>query len=263
MNSEIRSLENLNDFPRAGLIYYENSGENLLKDYLEKIFKVNVGSNIIKDNTNNIESHWIIKSDYPLREDSEYLEACVSSAILLVRNPIDVIMSKLLKDSVYLEEALGRVDEYIQTWKAFYKYWFNAPIPVFIVRYEDLISSPYDMLQDLCKFLLGIKCIENSKLDYSINICLKENPSKTLYAYDIELSENNEFLGDEKSQSIRGKFEIQLNKIMIKLNYEVGVENVENWLCEFNKENLVKNVEFHENLEKQFLSTNFFALKLG
>src|SRR5690606_38979208 len=117
----------------------------------------------------------------------------------LVRNPVDVIMSKVLKDSIYLEEALNKIDTYIQQWKEFYRYWINAPIPVYIVRYEDLINCPYDILLELCKFLLGLKSVENTKLDYYIKILLKEHIGKTLYAYDIEISSETEHIMTEEN----------------------------------------------------------------
>jgi hypothetical protein len=266
MISQPRQLHSINDFPKVGLIYYENSGENLLKFYLEKIYKIEIKNNIIKspDHTDNIDNLWITSSDYPMRNNSEYNEAHISSAILLIRNPVDVIMSRVLKDSFYLEEAFNKIDEYIQQWKDFYKYWFNSPIPVYIVRYEDLITSPYDILLDLCKFLLGLKTIENTKLDYFIKISLKDQPSKTLYAYDIEFTAmTDNHLISANLESIQDKFIAQLNKLMIKLNYEVGPDNIADWLNEFNIENLVKSIEFHEQIVKESLTSSYFTMKIG
>ena len=34
---KIKPLDTVNDFPHVGLMYYENSGENLLRFYLENI----------------------------------------------------------------------------------------------------------------------------------------------------------------------------------------------------------------------------------
>ena len=54
----IKTLDIVNDFPHIGLIYYENSGENLLRFYLEEIFKIQTQTNIKKNflisPTNNI-----------------------------------------------------------------------------------------------------------------------------------------------------------------------------------------------------------------
>jgi hypothetical protein len=268
MFSQIKQLESINDFPKVGLVYYENNGENLLKYYLEKIFKIELGNNIAKENnhTGSIDNHWIINTDYPLRSDSEYNEAYISSVILLVRNPVDVIMSRILKDSFYLEEALNKVDQYIQQWKEFYKYWFGAPVAVHIIRYEDLISNPYDILLDLCKFLLGIKNIDNTKLDYFIKIGLRDPPSKILYAYDIEFTNNtNNLLKKENLETIRNKFYVQLNRVMLKLNYEAtdDSDNNADWLMEFNRKSYEKNVEFHELMKNQLLTSSYFSIKIG
>ena len=152
-DQSIKTLETVNDFPHVGLIYFENSGENLLRYYLEQIFRIQTQTNIRKEflisSINNIfpkkdqdlNLFWIIPSDYPLRDSNEYDPVDISIAIILVRNPIEVIMSYLLKESLLLEEALKRADEMIKQWKDFYKYWINAPIPCYLVKYEELLDD--------------------------------------------------------------------------------------------------------------------------
>ena len=147
-DQSIKTLDTVNDFPHVGLIYFENSGENLLRFYLEQIFKIQTQTNIRKEflisSINNIfprkdqdlNLFWIIPSDYPIRDSNEYDPIDISIAIILVRNPIEVIMSYLLKESLLLEEALKRADEMINQWKDFYKYWINAPIPCYMVKDE-------------------------------------------------------------------------------------------------------------------------------
>ena len=36
-DNSIKPLDTVNDFPHVGLMYFENSGENLLRFYLENI----------------------------------------------------------------------------------------------------------------------------------------------------------------------------------------------------------------------------------
>ena len=103
-DQSIKTLDTVNDFPHIGLIYYENSGENLLRYYLEEIFRIQTQTNIKKkfltSPTNNIfpkkeqdlNLFWIIPSDYPIRNYNEYEIVDISLAIILVRNPIEVIM---------------------------------------------------------------------------------------------------------------------------------------------------------------------------
>jgi len=52
MLSNIRYLEKVNDFPKIGLLYFENSGENLMRLYLEKIFRIKTGCNLKTENVN-------------------------------------------------------------------------------------------------------------------------------------------------------------------------------------------------------------------
>ena len=52
----------------------------------------------------------------------------------------------------------------INQWKEFYKYWINAPIPCYIVKYEELIEDSSNILKDLNRFMLCIKSIEETKI---------------------------------------------------------------------------------------------------
>jgi hypothetical protein len=50
MFNKIRYLDSVNDFPKIGLMYFENSGENLLRYYLENIFHLKTTNNSKKEN---------------------------------------------------------------------------------------------------------------------------------------------------------------------------------------------------------------------
>lgn len=274
MLNELKFLESINDFPKVGLLYFENSGENLLRFYLENIFKIKTGNNI-KNNicsnnlfqeTSNFDLNWIISSDFPCRQREDYNPIDINSAILIVRNPIDLIMCKVMRDSYYLEDAMGKIDLYIDLWKEFYKYWFHCPIPIHIVRYEDLIKEPKESLKFICQFLIGTKNLENSKIEFKINNFNFSNVEKYYYAYDVEIKENIEnFLSQENADKFKLKFHNKLFKIMKKLNYESdALENTSTlWVSEFNKDSLVKSVEHHEFKSSHFLTSNYFALKIG
>jgi hypothetical protein len=278
ITNKIKFLENINDFSKVGLIYLENSGENLLRYYLEKIFQIKTGSNIKKEylniNTNemifpaddDVDSNWIIASNYPSRNEEEYLPAEISYAILLIRNPVDLIMSKVLGDSIYYEDAFNKIDEMIDEWKLFHKYWINAPIPVHLVRYEDLLLEPDEILKQLCKFLLGNKSIENTKLEYVI----KKSTSKSVkidkkyLAFDVIISdEYKKFITADISEKIQQNFLEKLTKMLQKYNYELNSNGeLLSWMANHNRESLVKMVEFHENLNNQYLTATYTTIKL-
>ena len=225
----IKTLDTVNDFPHVGLVYYENSGENLLRFYLEQIFRIQTQTNIKKEflvsPINNIfpkkdqdlNLFWVIPSDYPIRESYEYETIDISLAIILVRNPIDVIMSLLLKESLLLEEALKKADEMINKWKSFYKYWLNAPIPCHVVLYEELLEDPANILKNVCKFMLGIKIIEKTKLDYSIQKAIKMEVDQKYYPFNI-LLKKNEYINDNMINELEGKF-TKLSGLMRKFKY--------------------------------------------
>jgi hypothetical protein len=283
MFTGIKHLENLNDFPKVGLIFLENSGENLLRYYLERILSIKTGCNIKKeylqfsnqksqvknlfDFNENLQNNWIISSDYPHRDKSEYNSVQIASAILLIRNPVDLIMSKLFKDFQYLEDALSKIDNLIEDWKTFYKYWTDCPIPVHIIRYEDLVEDPSEIMKHLCKFLLGIKSIENTKMEFTINQSTKEKVESHYLAYDVNFEDKNstgKFLSEKNIQNIQAKFYGKLEKVLKKFNYEVNANGeASTWMADFNTDSLVKSVDFHEFINCQYMTAIYSNVKIG
>jgi hypothetical protein len=280
----IKTLETVNDFPHVGLIYFENSGENLLRYYLEQIFRIKTQTNIRKEflisSINNIfpktdqdlNLFWIIPSDYPIRDLNEYEPVDISIAIILVRNPIEVIMSSLLKESLLLEEALRRADNMINQWKDFYKYWINAPIPCYIVKYEELIETPCKILKELSRFLLGLKNYEGTKLDYSIQKFDHFEIDNKYLAFDVSMKQSDN-LSDNILTQFQDKF-TKLDSLMKKFKYADEKNDDENielkeeesqsaWIIEFNNENLIKSVELQENIANSVLTSSYYTLRLS
>ena len=280
----IKTLDTVNDFPHVGLIYYENSGENLLRFYLEEIFRIQTMTNIKKkfllSPINNIfpkkeedlNLFWVIPSDYPIRDSNEYETIDISLAIILVRNPIEVIMSNLLKESILLEEALKKADEMINSWKTFYKYWINAPIPCYLIKYEELIEEPSIILKDLSRFMLGIKTVEGTKLEYVIEKAIKLDPDQKYYPFSISTKQNNN-LTDNILTQFQEKF-TRLNGLMKKFKYDrddndnedingPNEEIVSSFIKEFNNENIIKSVELQENIANSILTSSYYTLRLS
>jgi hypothetical protein len=263
MLTNVKNLDNINDFPKVGLIYLENSGEKLLRFYLEKIFHINTGSNL-RLSQEDLEDKWIVASDYPSRNNLEYNQVDVASIILLVRNPVDLIMSRVFKESLYVEEALTKIDQMIEEWHDFYKFWIHSPIPLNIVRYEDLIHQPEEILKQICKFLLGVKTLENSKLEYYLKHCLSEKVESQLYAYDLQAEDGKEILTNEVLLKIQKKFESKLGKLLKKFNYEAEESGkISEWMINFNIDNMVKAVELHDYINLQYLTATCINIKLG
>ena len=282
----IKTLDTVNDFPHVGLVYYENSGENLLRFYLEQIFLIQTQTNIKKEflvspinnifpkKVQDLNLFWVIPSDYPIRESYEYETIDISLAIILVRNPIDVIMSLLLKESLLLEEALKKADEMINKWKSFYKYWLNAPSPCHVVLYEELLEDPANILKNVCKFMLGIKIIEKTKLDYSIQKVIKMEVDQKYYPFNI-LLKKNEYINDNMINELEGKF-TKLSGLMRKFKYssddndndekkdDANFEDLgANFIKQFNIDNFIKSVELQDNIANSILTSSYYTLRLS
>ena len=289
----IKTLETVNDFPHVGLIYFENSGENLLRYYLEQIFKIQTQTNIKKkfltSPINNIfpkkdqdlNLFWVISSDYPIREINEYEPVDISLAIILVRNPIEVIMSSLLKDALLLEEGLKKADEMINKWKKFYKYWLNAPIPCHIIKCEELIDDPAGILKDLSRFILGITSVEETKLDYAIQKVIKENIDQKYLPFNVNISMKKN-MKDSITDNMLSQFQMkftELDGLMKKFRYadddreieeerkeeerKEGDKYDEGFIKQFNDDNLIKSVELQENIANSILTSSYYTLRLN
>ena len=213
---------------------------------------------------------WVIPSDYPIRDSNEYETIDISLAIILVRNPIEVIMSNLLKESILLEEALKRADEMINSWKTFYKYWINAPIPCYLIKFEELIEDPNNILKDLARFMLGIKTVEGTKLEYVIQKAINLDPDQKYYPFSISTKQNNN-LTDNILMQFQEKF-TKLNGLMKKFKYDrddnedingPNEEIVSSFIKEFNNENIIKSVELQENIANSILTSSYYTLRLS
>ena len=53
-------------------------------------------------------------------------------------------------------------------WDKFHQFWLRCPLPVYIVRYEDLLNYPHETLLNLFKFLLNVKNLKGTVIDQTI-----------------------------------------------------------------------------------------------
>jgi hypothetical protein len=47
-------------------------------------------------------------------------------------------------------------------WKDFHDFWLRAKVPVHIIRYEDILISPAEVMNELLKFILNVKTLEGT-----------------------------------------------------------------------------------------------------
>jgi hypothetical protein len=57
--------------------------------------------------------------------------------------------------------------------------WMKQDIPIHIVRYEDLVARPGEVMPELMKFILGVSTIEGTQVESYINIAVAEGAQKT------------------------------------------------------------------------------------
>lgn len=56
------------------------------------------------------------------------------------------------------------IEQDITVWKDFHEFWINAKIPVYIIRYEDIVANPEPTLKGLLEFILNVEDITNTKV---------------------------------------------------------------------------------------------------
>ena len=115
-----------------------------------------------------------VKSHWPERSGNRSVVG--QRAVLVVRNPYDAVDSywnmcatlshtQTVTDDVYDQfrdkyEALVRND--IRVWLQFHHYWLTqTPIPVLVVRYEDLVQNPTVELTRMLQFALGVDTLSD------------------------------------------------------------------------------------------------------
>jgi acetone carboxylase gamma subunit len=144
------------------------------------------------------------------------------------------------------------------------------------------------MLKDLCKFILGLKNLDETKLDYSIKRVLGMSIDDKYYAFDVSTKQSVNLSDKILSkfhekfmviQNIMKKFKyaddgnemkesINFNEINTNLNSITKNELITdyknvNWINEFNNENFIKSVELQETIANSVLTSNYFTLRLS
>jgi Sulfotransferase domain len=121
---------------------------------------------------------WITKSHFPGYFPWELEIERGEKVIIVVRNPLDSIVS-LLHQNITLtmgksiENDLNTdfpefwnecVDKFSLKFEAYYKYWIDLAktkeFPIIFVRYEDLLLKKREVLVEIFKFLLDVSSLE-------------------------------------------------------------------------------------------------------
>lgn len=75
------------------------------------------------------------------------------------------------------------VSQEIAVWRDFHSYWMDPDplIPTYIVRYEDLLTSPESTLKGLFSFLLNKKDLSGTLIEALIKKHTKKGEKKEVY----------------------------------------------------------------------------------
>lgn len=184
--------------PLIALASYPRSGNTMLRAYLEKIMGLATGSDgdidkkLVKQLMENgfvaegLADHQvqIVKTHFPERYGTHKFKA--DKAILLVRNPLDCITSlyHMMATSSHtysisdedFEKFLDEWDEHVRReitiWNDFHLWWMNKQIAVHIIRFEDLIDKPYEVLKSVIQFILDVKSIEGTIIEHNLQMAI-------------------------------------------------------------------------------------------
>ena len=197
-----------NVFEKVILASYSRSGNTLLRKYLQDITGVITGSDVdvrrglcsylvdkgMKGEGKINNRVWIIKTHFP--ESDGYKKFLANKCVLLVRNPMDSIMSlynMIVTGTHYCTMTNEDFEKFnswfdlflsqeIVAWRDFYAYWMDQPmIPTYIVRYEDLVSDTKKTLQDLFRFLLNQEDLDGTLIETLIEYHTKSKSLKEVY----------------------------------------------------------------------------------
>ncbi len=83
---------------------------------------------------------------------------------------------------IYQEQFVTSIKMQTQAWKSFYEYWISLKVPLYIIRYEDLLLETEPTLEKLFKYLLRTDNYEDSTIYKRLKfISKKESPKRQIY----------------------------------------------------------------------------------
>ena len=177
---------------------YPRTGNTFLRMYLEEVTGTATGSDMPlsvafemqlfglkgEDHTGN--SVWIAKTHHPLPTGLQAVPITTSQIITCVRNPFDAIISAYhhcathtqsfrLKEGFHLDTA-DFFDKFVLKSAEMYKKYIEVlikdakdkKVALHILRFEDLLEKPCDVLGDAFKFILKTDSIAGKNIERRI-----------------------------------------------------------------------------------------------
>ncbi len=132
---------------------------------------------------------WVYKTHYPARIGKGIFE--FDKVLLVTRNAFDALDSmfnlyltnshyKNIKKEEYerlFQDWEGLIKEEVFIWNKFYEFWYNLSItnkiPLYVVKYENLITNTRDEILNILKFLLNYRNLEGTIIEQLTDDYLK------------------------------------------------------------------------------------------
>jgi hypothetical protein len=133
-----------------------------------------------------------VKTHFPERSGSIFYST--QKTVLLVRSPLDCIISLFHMDCTgthdcsildsdfvaYRSQWEQWVKNEITVWRDFHNYWLQqTEIPLHVIRYEDLVARPGEVIPDMMKFAFNQQDISDSLVQKFIELAVAEGAQKT------------------------------------------------------------------------------------
>ena len=173
--------------PRIALVSYPRSGNSMARSMLETMTSIVTGTDSRPDRTLSRsllergligegitdERVHIVKSHFPERYGYKKFQA--HKIIMLTRNPFDAIDSyfnmaftnthtKSLGEENYETFAdiwNALVLNEIKVWNDFHAYWLSKKYPILVLRYEDFLTNPLEIMKRIIRYVLTLSFIES------------------------------------------------------------------------------------------------------
>lgn len=199
-DGEFRFLDGeSNSNNRIGFTSYPRSGNSFLRRYVEQVTGISTGSSISIHTSSSLQIMglkgegvvndriWVAKSHHPFNIKKSEMLPC-NKTFICVRNPLDVFPSfaslcNTLSHGNKTEFEFDR--DYPEYWDWFvrkqsdqFKKFFEILLrhctkenrcPIYIVRYEDLVTAPKETLMGLMSYILEVKDLSGTNVERRID----------------------------------------------------------------------------------------------
>lgn len=184
--SDLQTSKKMESWKLDGLLLAKIIQENKPVDYAGLCAMVYYTFSIQQQNTS---KYWGDKNNYYI-DSTELLQQLYPRGkyIMIIRDGRDVAVSyrsveKMNTDSVYKPTLPQSIDVIAESWKAnnekLLQFFNQSSIAHLIIRYEDLVQQPKDILQNICTWL-GLSSDENMLQYFVSNKTMEDEPAAFL-----------------------------------------------------------------------------------